>query len=205
MKKIMSYIVALTGGIGSGKTTVANHFAKLGIPLVDADIIARKVVEPGSPALEAIASRYGADIIQPDGSLNRQRLREIIFSDVAEKQWLNALLHPLIHQETQQQLQQADSPYVLWVVPLLFENKLAHLANRVLVIDVTPEEQILRTVQRDNVSEEHVVNILKAQTSRENRLLQADDVITNHDGELNIAEKVATLHEKYMTLAQQQK
>ncbi|HEM8878011.1 TPA: dephospho-CoA kinase [Providencia stuartii] len=201
----MSYIVALTGGIGSGKTTVANHFAKLGIPLVDADIIARKVVEPGSPALEAIASRYGADIIQPDGSLNRQRLREIIFSDVAEKQWLNALLHPLIHQETQQQLQQADSPYVLWVVPLLFENKLAHLASRVLVIDVTPEEQILRTVQRDNVSEEHVVNILKAQTSRENRLLQADDVITNHDGELNIAEKVATLHEKYMTLAQQQK
>ncbi|MEY0336060.1 dephospho-CoA kinase [Providencia stuartii] len=201
----MSYIVALTGGIGSGKTTVANHFAKLGIPLVDADIIARKVVEPGSPALEAIASRYGADIIQPDGSLNRQRLREIIFSDVAEKQWLNALLHPLIHQETQQQLQQADSPYVLWVVPLLFENKLAHLANRVLVIDVTPEEQILRTVQRDNVSEEHVVNILKAQTSRENRLLQADDVITNHDGELNIAEKVAILHEKYMTLAQQQK
>ncbi|APG50705.1 TPA: dephospho-CoA kinase [Providencia stuartii] len=201
----MSYIVALTGGIGSGKTTVANHFAKLGIPLVDADIIARKVVEPSSPALEAIASRYGADIIQPDGSLNRQRLREIIFSDVAEKQWLNALLHPLIHQETQQQLQQADSPYVLWVVPLLFENKLAHLANRVLVIDVTPEEQILRTVQRDNVSEEHVVNILKAQTSRENRLLQADDVITNHDGELNIAEKVATLHEKYMTLAQQQK
>ncbi|MEX6113404.1 dephospho-CoA kinase [Providencia stuartii] len=201
----MSYIVALTGGIGSGKTTVANHFAKLGIPLVDADIIARKVVEPGSPALEAIASRYGADIIQPDGSLNRQRLREIIFSDVAEKQCLNALLHPLIHQETQQQLQQADSPYVLWVVPLLFENKLAHLANRVLVIDVTPEEQILRTVQRDNVSEEHVVNILKAQTSRENRLLQADDVITNHDGELNIAEKVATLHEKYMTLAQQQK
>lgn len=201
----MSYIVALTGGIGSGKTTVANHFAKLGIPLVDADIIARKVVEPGSPALEAIASRYGADIIQPDDSLNRQRLREIIFSDVAEKQWLNALLHPLIHQETQQQLQQADSPYVLWVVPLLFENKLAHLANRVLVIDVTPEEQILRTVQRDNVSEEHVVNILKAQTSRENRLLQADDVITNHDGELNIAEKVATLHEKYMTLAQQQK
>ncbi|MEX5787412.1 dephospho-CoA kinase [Providencia vermicola] len=201
----MAYIVALTGGIGSGKTTVANQFAKLGVPLVDADIIARKVVEPNSPALAAIKNRYDENIIQSDGSLNRQHLRKIIFSNESEKQWLNALLHPLIQQETQRQLQQITNPYVIWVVPLLFENKLSHLADRVLVIDVTPEEQIQRTMQRDNVNQEHVANIMQSQTSRENRLLQSDDIITNHDGEYDIAEKVAALHEKYMTLAQQNK
>lgn len=199
----MTYIVALTGGIGSGKTTVANEFAKLGVPLVDADIIARTVVEPNTAALTAIQARYGTDIIKSDGSLNRQRLREIIFSDIAEKQWLNDLLHPLIHQETQKQLRQANAPYVLWVVPLLFENKLSHLADRTLVIDVTPEEQISRTIQRDNVSEQHVSSILKSQVSRNTRLLHADDVITNHNGESNLAGKVAVLHQKYMTLAQQ--
>lgn len=203
MNMIMTYIVALTGGIGSGKTTVANEFAKLGVPLVDADIIARTVVEPNTPALTAIKARYGADIIKSDGSLNRQHLREIIFSDTAEKQWLNSLLHPLIHQETQKQLQQINSSYALWVVPLLIENKLSHLADRTLVIDVTPEEQISRTIQRDNVSEEHVANILKSQVSRENRLLHADDIITNHNGESNLADKVAVLHQQYMTLAQQ--
>lgn len=205
MNTIMAYIVALTGGIGSGKTTVANQFAKLGVPLVDADIIARKVVEPNSPALAAIKNRYDENIIQSDGYLNRQHLRKIIFSNESEKQWLNALLHPLIQQETQRQLQQITNPYVIWVVPLLFENKLSHLADRVLVIDVTPEEQIQRTMQRDNVNQEHVANIMQSQTSRENRLLQSDDIITNHDGESDIAEKVAALHEKYMTLAQQNK
>lgn len=199
----MTYIVALTGGIGSGKTTVANEFAKLGVPLVDADIIARTVVEPNTPALTAIKTRYGASIIKSDGSLNRQHLREIIFSDLAEKQWLNDLLHPLIQQETQKQLQQVNSPYVLWVVPLLFENKLTHLVDRILVIDVTPEEQIERTMQRDNVSQEHVTSILKSQISRDNRLLHADDIITNHNGESNLADKVAALHQRYMTLAQQ--
>lgn len=203
MNTNMAYIVALTGGIGSGKTTVANEFAKLGIPLVDADVIARQVVEPGSAALNAILNRYGTNIIHSDGSLNRQHLRDIIFSDTTEKVWLNALLHPLIHQKTQQQLQQANTPYVLWIVPLLFENNLSHLADRVLVIDVTPEEQISRTVHRDNVNEEQVANILKAQSSREHRLAYADDVITNHNGELNISDKVAKLHKRYMTLAQQ--
>lgn len=203
MNMIMAYIVALTGGIGSGKTTVANEFAKLGAPLIDADIIARQVVELGSPALDAIASHFGSHLINADGTLNRQRLRNIIFANSTEKEWLNSLLHPLIHQETQKQLQNIKNPYALWVVPLLFENNLSHLADRVLVIDVTPEEQISRTMQRDNVSLQQVENILKAQSSREYRLSQADDVITNHNDELNITDKVAKLHEKYMTLAQQ--
>lgn len=197
----MPYIVALTGGIGSGKTTIANEFAKLGVPLVDADVIARQVVEPNTPALDAIKSHFGKEIISSDGTLNRGRLREIIFSNTDEKNWLNTLLHPLIQQETQKQLEQANYPYVLWVVPLLIENNIYQLANRVLVVDVTPEEQIERTIKRDNISLQQVTNILSSQVSRETRLSYADDVITNHTGDTSITDKVANLHSKYLTLA----
>lgn len=135
----MRYTVALTGGIGSGKSTVANAFADLGINVIDADIIARQVVEPGTPALKAIEEHFGSDVIAADGSLQRRILRERIFSNPEEKSWLNALLHPLIQQETQRQFQQATSPYLLWVVPLLVENSLYKKADRVLVVDVTPK------------------------------------------------------------------
>ena len=148
----MGYIVALTGGIGSGKSTVADAFSRLGITIIDADIIARQVVEPNTPALKAIAEHFGQAIINADGTLNRRQLRECIFSDSAEKAWLNALLHPIIHQETQRQIAEARSPYVLWVVPLLVENQLHQKADRVLVIDVAPETQIQRTMMRDHVS-----------------------------------------------------
>ncbi|MDD9341595.1 MAG: dephospho-CoA kinase [Providencia heimbachae] len=201
----MPYIVALTGGIGSGKTTVANEFAKLGVPLVDADVIARQVVEPETPALNSIVLRYGKNILNPDGTLNRSHLRAIIFSNVEEKKWLNALLHPLIQTETQKQFQQADYPYVLWVVPLLIENNISHLADRVLVVDVTREEQISRTIARDNISQEQVSNILEAQASREKRLSYANDVITNHTNDTNIKDKVATLHNLYLTLSENKK
>ncbi|MRS15212.1 dephospho-CoA kinase [Enterobacteriaceae bacterium RIT691] len=199
----MRYTVALTGGIGSGKSTVANAFAHLGIDVIDADIIARQVVEPGSPALQAIIERFGASMQLEDGSLNRRALRERIFTDPSEKSWLNALLHPLIQQETQRQRQQATSPYVLWVVPLLVENHLWHKADRVLVVDVTPQTQLQRTVQRDNVSEEHAKQILAAQASREARLAVADDVIDNNGAPDAIALDVAHLHARYLELAQQ--
>jgi dephospho-CoA kinase len=120
----MAYIVALTGGIGSGKSTVADAFARHGVMVVDADIIARQVVEPGAPALAAIVERFGNEMLQSDGRLNRAALRQRIFSNPDEKRWLNQLLHPLIHQETQRQLAQVTSPYALWVVPLLVENNL---------------------------------------------------------------------------------
>ncbi len=201
----MPYIVALTGGIGSGKTTVANEFAKLGVPLVDADVIARQVVEPETPALNSIVLRYGKNILNPDGTLNRSHLRAIIFSNIEEKKWLNALLHPLIQTETQKQFQQADYPYVLWVVPLLIENNISHLADRVLVVDVTREEQISRTIARDNISQEQVNNILEAQASREKRLSYANDVITNHTNDTHITDKVATLHNLYLTLSKNKK
>ncbi|MBG5882901.1 MULTISPECIES: dephospho-CoA kinase [Providencia] len=199
----MSYIVALTGGIGSGKTTVANEFAKLGVPLVDADIIARQVVEPNTPALISIQQHFGQNVLNHDGTLNRGFLRSVVFSEPKEKAWLNALLHPLIQQETQKKLQQVNYPYVLWVVPLLIENKISHLADRVLVVDVTREEQIERTIKRDDTNLEHVINILNAQASREERLSYADDIITNHTNNTELPNRVAELHKQYLALAAQ--
>ncbi|OKP04182.1 dephospho-CoA kinase [Xenorhabdus eapokensis] len=197
----MAYIVALTGGIGSGKTTISNVFSSLGVTLVDADIIAREVVAPGTLALQAIAEHFGADILLPDGSLNRAMLRQKVFAVPEEKQWLNALLHPLIQVETQRQLNHVTTPYAIWVVPLLIENNLMHLADRVLVVDVPIEVQITRTIARDGVSREQVENILAAQASRQDRLEKADDVIVNHDSEQDIPSRVAELHQQYLKQA----
>lgn len=199
----MGYVVALTGGIGSGKSTVANAFSRLGIAIIDADIIARHVVEPHTPGLNAIAAHFGPGIINADGTLNRRLLRESIFSQPAEKSWLNALLHPMIHQETQRQIAEATSPYVLWVVPLLVENQLQHKADRILVIDVSPETQLQRTMLRDNVSRQHAEQILAAQATREERLAVADDVIDNDGAPDTIASDVARLHAQYLTYAAQ--
>lgn len=199
----MRYTVALTGGIGSGKSTVADAFSQLGVNVIDADLIARQVVEPGSPALLAIAARFGQQMINDDGTLNRRSLRERIFAHVEDKTWLNALLHPLIQQETRRQMQAASSPYVLWVVPLLVENNLIANADRVLVVDVAKETQIARTILRDRVSREHAERILAAQATREQRLAAADDVIENMGPPDAIASDVARLHEKYLMLASQ--
>ncbi|WP_417641869.1 dephospho-CoA kinase [Enterobacter kobei] len=199
----MGYTVALTGGIGSGKTTVANAFSRCGVNVVDADVIARQVVEPGTPALAAIGERFGDTVINADGTLNRRMLRERIFSSPADKAWLNAQLHPLIHQETQRQIVQATSPYVLWVVPLLVENKLHTKADRVLVVDVSPEIQLSRTMQRDGVTREHAEQILAAQATREARLAVADDVIDNNGAPDAVASDVARLHAAYLRYAAQ--
>ncbi|QLH63758.1 dephospho-CoA kinase [Serratia symbiotica] len=197
----MAYIVALTGGIGSGKSTVANAFARHGVAVVDADVIARQVVEPGTPALAKIAERFGNEILLASGALNRAVLRQRIFSQPDGKIWLNQLLHPLIRQETQRQLAQATSPYALWVVPLLVENGLQDRADRVLVIDVNTETQRARTVARDGISRQQVQDILSAQATREQRLAIADDIIDNSGIALEIELSVDALHRRYLELA----
>ncbi|WP_323971863.1 dephospho-CoA kinase [Aeromonas hydrophila] len=199
------YVVAITGGIGSGKTTVANQFAELGIEVVDADVIAREVVEPGTPALAAIAAHFGSEVITPDGQLDRRRLRERVFTDLQAKGWLNALLHPLIRTEMQRQCAAARSPYCLLVVPLLVENRLTALANRVLVIDVDEATQIERTCRRDGVNREQAQAILAAQASRAERLAAADDVLDNQNGTPEaIKSRILALHETYLAFASQQ-
>lgn len=199
------YVVAITGGIGSGKTTVANQFAALGIEVVDADLIAREVVAPGTPALAAITSHFGPEMLTGQGLLDRRALRERIFSDPAAKSWLNALLHPIIRSEMLRQCAAASSPYCLLVVPLLVENRLTELADRVLVIDVDEATQIERTCRRDGVSREQAQAILASQASRSERLAMADDVLDNQSGTTEtIRERILALHETYLAFASQQ-
>lgn len=199
------YVVAITGGIGSGKTTVANQFAALGIEVVDADLIAREVVAPGTPALAAIVNHFGAEMLTEQGLLDRRALRERIFSDPAAKFWLNALLHPIIRSEMLRQCAAVSSPYCLLVVPLLVENRLTELADRVLVIDVDEATQIERTCRRDGVSREQAQAILASQANRSERLAMADDVLDNQSGTTEtIRARILALHETYLAFASQQ-
>nr|WP_306278048.1 dephospho-CoA kinase [Pantoea sp. Fr+CA_20] len=191
----------MTGGIGSGKSTIAEYFAASGVDIIDADVIAREVVEPGTPALQAIIARYGDAVVNEQGALHRSRLREIIFATPDEKRWLDALLHPLINARTQQLKAQAVSPYVLWVVPLLVENQLQRQADRVLVVDTDEETQLKRTLQRDNVSLDQAKRILAAQATRQQRLACADDIIDNSGAPENALPQVAQLHQLYLKLA----
>ena len=203
----MSYVVGLTGGIGSGKSTVANLFADLGVPIVDADIVARQVVEKGSPLLTQIAAHFGEQVLTEKGELNRATLRELVFQNEAERSWLNGLLHPAIRTEMIAQLQAQSAPYVLFVVPLLIENNLCELCNRVLVVDVKAETQLIRASRRDNNNIQLIQEIMNAQVSRETRLSYADDVI-NNDAEQTentegLRENVLKLHRTYLDLAKE--
>lgn len=174
----MSLIIGLTGGIGCGKSTVSAFFSALNIMIVDADVIARAVVKKGEPVLNQIKQRFGADILS-NGELNRSLLREIIFNDENQKEWLNSLLHPLIEAQIVKQLAQAKGDYALLEAPLLFENGLDKLTDYDLLIDIEPELQIDRASQRDGVSKENIKAIISSQMSRNLRLQKADFVINN--------------------------
>ncbi|MDD1966753.1 dephospho-CoA kinase [Pseudomonas putida] len=194
------WILGLTGGIGSGKSAAAQCFVDLGVHLVDADNAARWVVEPGRPALARIAEHFGAGVLQADGRLNRAALRELIFKDPQQRAWLEGLLHPLIREEIRDYLARAESPYAILVSPLLLETTQHQMVQRVLVIDVPEALQIERTVLRDKTNEEQVRAILKAQTTREHRLSQADDVIVNDRDPAWLKSEVERLHHFYLTL-----
>ncbi|NAW69022.1 dephospho-CoA kinase [Vibrio sp. V27_P1S3P104] len=198
----MPLIVGLTGGIASGKTTVANLFqTHFSIDIVDADIIAREVVAQGSQGLAAIIEHFGPSILHQDGSLNRAALRERIFAIPAEKKWLDQRLHPLINQRMCEALQKVTSPYALLVVPLLIENQLQSMVDRILVVDVDEQTQIKRTQARDKVSKEQVLAILSAQASRAERLAFADDVIKNSAQNQKLLPQITKLHQKYLAIS----
>lgn len=198
------WILGLTGGIGSGKTTVANLFAAQGVPLVDADQIARELVMPGRPALGQIVEHFGPQILRADGSLDRATLRTCVFQDEAQKQWLNALLHPLIREELQRRCQEAQGPYVILVAPLLFENGLENQVQRTLGIDVSEETQLARTCRRDGNSPELVRAIMASQLSRSERAKRCDDLLDNDHPSLNeLAAQVKRLHLNYLALSSQ--
>ncbi len=198
----MAIIIGLSGGIASGKTTVANLFNEhFNIDIVDADIVAREVVALGSDGLKQITEHFGEPILLEDGTLNRSKLRELIFSDPKEKQWLNDLLHPMIRDKIDSDLSKITSPYGLLVVPLLVENQMQGMADRVLIVDVPAEVQIERTMSRDNVSREQVTSILRSQASREQRLAVADDVIKNHTKNQELLPQITDLHQKYLAIS----
>jgi len=198
------YRIGLTGGIASGKSTVANLFAALGITIVDTDLLAREVVAPGSALLPRIAGHFGADVLQKDGSLDRAALRSRVFENPAERQWLERLTHPAIRELTDKRCESATSDYVIVAIPLLVETAGAERFDRVLVVDCSPEIQLARLQARDGTTRAEAQRMLAAQATREQRLAVADDVITN-DGDLAaLREQVEKLHRQYLKLASAQ-
>jgi len=197
------FIIGLTGGIGSGKSAATNYFQKLGVTIVDADIAARIVVEPNTPGLIEIEKYFDSSILQTNGSLDRAKLRSLIFADDKKRQWLESLLHPLIAEEIQQQLKDSSSAYTILVSPLLLETQQHQWANRILLIDVPVELQINRTTSRDNNTAEQVESIIKVQMPREDKQAKANDIVLN-DKDLNhLHTEITTLHQKYLKLAQE--
>jgi len=192
--------VGLTGGIGSGKSTVASLFGDLGVHWVDADDVAREVVVPGTPALARIAEHFGERILTPEGALDRAQLRGIVFQEPDERDWLESLLHPVIREELIRQLNPDNypHPYVLLVSPLLLETDQHELVDRILVIDVPKEVQLERTIARDTNSREQVERIIAAQASREDRLARADEVIDNDRPLDDVTRQVRELHERLL-------
>lgn len=195
-------VIGLTGGIGSGKSTVAEMFESLGVPIIDMDRIARQIVEPGQPALTQIKQAFGEKIVAASGQLNRQQLSKIIFDSAERRHQLEAILHPLIRQETARQLAELKSPYCIVVIPLLLESEQRSLVDRVLVVDVPESLQITRTMQRDGISAAQVRKILAAQVGRDSRLNAADDVIDNSAAMEDIRHRVDELDQQYRALSE---
>ncbi|MDA9372181.1 dephospho-CoA kinase [Porticoccaceae bacterium] len=195
------YIVGLTGGIGSGKSTIAQRFRELGVEVVDADQASRKVVEPGMPALNIIADRFGAEMIKNDGTLNRAAMRQLIFSQPLEKTWLENLLHPLIAEWIIDRLQRAESAYVMLESPLLLETEQHQLVNTLLLVDLPESLQLSRTAERDGDPKQQIQSIIDSQMARDDKLRRADYVFDNSLALDTVTPRIAMLHETFFHLA----
>ena len=193
--------IGLTGGIASGKTTVAKRFRELGVPVIDADDAARAVVEPGEPGLAQVIERFGAEMLDRDGRLDRRALRARVFADPKSRRQLESILHPLIRAHMEQRLGMVNTPYAVLEIPLLVEVGNHGRVDRILVVDVAEELQVTRVTTRDGSSPAQARSILAAQTSRSSRLAAADDVVVNEGTLADLREKVDTLHDSYLRLA----
>jgi dephospho-CoA kinase len=193
--------IGLTGGIASGKSTAAARFQELGVLVIDADAVAREVVAPGTPGLEAVVARFGRDILNTRGELNRPLLRERIFADETQRRALEALLHPLIRSEMARQVREAQGPYVVLAIPLLVEGGRRDDLDRILVIDADEASQRARLMSRDGTTDAQATAILAAQATRAQRLAMADDVVSNTGSIEALRREVDRLHERYLELA----
>jgi dephospho-CoA kinase len=195
-------VIGLTGGIGCGKSTVADMFSKLNIPIIDTDLIARELVEPGKPALHQIVSTFGTAILDDNKRLDRKKLAQMCFSDEKLRRKLEAILHPAIRENMQQQLNELDTDYVIVVIPLLLETGQQQLVDRVLLVDCPEEQQIARVQQRDNRTTEEISDIISAQMPAHKKRASADDIIQNDSDIINLEHQIKVLHKKYLNLSQ---
>lgn len=192
--------IGLTGGIGSGKSTVAAHFARLGTPVIDTDEIARNLVMPEKPAYRYIVHHFGQEVVQADGHIDRARLRQIVFDDAEKRKTLEAILHPRIHAQLMARAAELRAPYCVFVIPLLIESRADYAIGRLLVVDVDEDVQLKRVVAR-GLSDDQARKMIAAQASRAERLQRADDVIENRSSIADLEAQVGKLHEKYLALA----
>ena len=196
--------VGLTGGIGSGKTTVSNLFADYGTSIIDTDVIAHSLTVSGGAAIPKILSEFGDEFITPEGAMDRQKMRQYIFSDSAAKHRLESILHPQIRRACEEAARQADSEYLIFAIPLLIESgDWVNRVDRILVVDCAPETQVSRVIQRNHFSREQVLDIMRTQVSREVRLQHADDVINSEQDLSSVRLQVEQLHQKYRKLCVQ--
>ena len=192
------YKVGLTGGIGSGKSTVSDLFKQLAIPIIDADVIARMLVMPGQKALSQISHHFGKSYINSDGTLNRAKLRNIIFSDADKKHQLETIMHPLIYAEIEHQLSLITAPYSIIAIPLLIETKMQSLVDHILVIDCPMEIQINRVKLRDKLNDSQITAMVNSQVNRADRLVHADSIINNTKGITYLSQQVNQLHQQFI-------
>lgn len=198
----MPLVIALTGGIGSGKSTVAAMLGELGADIIDTDAIAHRLTAPGQPGARAIGEQFGADYLRADGALDRDRMRQLVFSDPAAKHKLEAILHPMIRAEVNAAVHVAHAPYVVIVVPLLIETgAYRDLAQRILVVDCSEQQQMARVIQRNGFAPEAAQAIMASQASRAERLGHADDVVRNETDLAALRAGVVALHRRYLDLA----